>query len=211
MEDFFNLLLHADEQIGQLILEYGRLTYLILCTIIFIETGLVVVNFFPGDGLLFSAGVLAANGELNLSFLLFSLSIATFLGNTSNFFIGKYLGIRFFKKENTERNQHLAKALFYFEKYGSKAVLVSRFFPFMRSFIPFVAGLTNMKVSTFSVANFIGGISWIATYVLLGYFLGEIPIVKKYFGLVLSVLFIVIIISGAIGFLRWVFSPKKEV
>jgi len=199
MEELFRMMVHADELIGDLVAQYGTLTYLILFTIVFVETGLVVVTFFPGDGLLFSAGILAASGELSLAILLILLTLATILGNTSNYLIGRFVGVRLFRKEKAKRNHYLAKAFTYYEKYGGKAVILSRFFPFMRSFVPFVAGITAMKIVDFTWCNILGGILWISTYLLLGFFFGEIPWVKANFGLVLSgmlaFLLLVILIS----------------
>ena len=117
MGEFLELMLNADEVIGELITTYGLLVYLILFTIIFIETGLVVVTFFPGDAILFSAGIMAASGELDLSVLLFLLSVASILGNTSNYLIGHFLGIKFLKKESAQRNQYLEKSFIFLFSY----------------------------------------------------------------------------------------------
>ena len=202
MGEFIELMLNADEVIGELITTYGTLVYLILFSIIFIETGLVVITFFPGDAILFSAGIMAASGQLNLSVLLFFLSVATILGNTSNYLIGNFLGLRFFKKVNAKRNQYLEKSFIFFNTYGDKAILVSRFIPFFRSFIPFVAGISSMKFRTFTLYNILGGILWIATYLLLGFFFGEIPWVKKNYGLIFSGMVIFLIIGLLVGMLR---------
>ncbi len=202
MGEFLELMLNADEVIGELITTYGLLVYLILFTIIFIETGLVVVTFFPGDAILFSAGIMAASGELDLSVLLFLLSVASILGNTSNYLIGHFLGIKFFKKESAQRNQYLEKSFIFFKTHGNKAILVSRFIPFFRSFIPFVAGISSMKFGPFTLYNIIGGILWIATYLLLGFFFGEIPWVKENYGVIFSGMVIFLIIGMLIGMLR---------
>ena len=144
MAELLEWMMHADQMLGELISRYGSLVYLFLFLIIFIETGLVVIAFFPGDGLLFSAGLFAASGSLELAILLPLLSIATIAGNTSNYFIGKYLGHRFFQRKDTVWAQQLQKARRYHERYGPWAVALSRFFPFMRTLAPFVAGLTRM-------------------------------------------------------------------
>lgn len=200
MEELLNLMLHADETIGEVLSRYGVLTYLILFSIIFIETGLVVVTFFPGDGLLVSAGILAASGELNLSLLILILSFATILGHTSNFMIGWLMGKRFFKKDKPRRNTYLSKAYAFYTKYGGVAIAVSRYIPFMRSFVPFVAGMARMNMVTFTWYNILGGIAWILTYLLLGYLFGEIPWVRENYGLVFSVMLIllsfVVLLSG---------------
>lgn len=188
MNEFLQWMIHADEYIGEFIQNYGSWTYLILFLIIFVETGLVVVAFFPGDGLLFSAGLFAAAGTLNLFFLILLLTLATILGNTSNFFIGRFFGDRFFKDEQTIWGQQLTKAHLYHERYGPWAVALSRFVPFMRTLVPFTAGLTKMSFTLFTPYNVLGGLAWIVAYVLAGYFFGEIPWVKEHYGLIFSVL-----------------------
>lgn len=202
MEELLELTLNADVVIGELIATYGTLIYLILFSIIFIETGLVIVTFFPGDGLLFSAGIMAASGELNFVVLFLLLSVATILGNTSNFLIGGFLGSKFFKKEKAIRNHYLEKSFIYLEKNGYKAIVASRFFPFLRSFVPFVAGISSMKFGTFTFYNIIGGLLWIATYLLLGFFFGEIPWVKKNYGLIFSGLVLFLILGLLIGMIQ---------
>ena len=202
MEEILDLMLNSDELIGDIINTYGTLTYLILFSIIFIETGFVVTNFFPGDGLLFSAGILAASGELNFSILLILLSFATILGNTSNYMIGKYVGKRFFKKEKARRNHYLEKSIIYYEKNETKAIVTSRFIPFLRSFVPFTAGILLMNFRTFTLYNIIGGIIWIAFYLLLGFYFGEIPFVKANYGLLFFGMIIILISGLLIGMLR---------
>jgi membrane-associated protein len=130
MGELIELVLHADVAIGEFT-TYGMLIYLILFSIIFIETGLVVVTFFPGDGLLFSTGMMPASGELNFSILFLLLSVATILGNTSNYLIGKFLGVRFFTKEKSERNHYLKKAFIYYGKNAIQAIFVSQFISFL--------------------------------------------------------------------------------
>ncbi|RMG24989.1 MAG: hypothetical protein D6730_11630 [Bacteroidetes bacterium] len=194
MQELFHLMLNADELINEIVSQYGVWTYAVLFAIIFIETGLVVVTFFPGDGLLFSAGVLASAGQLQLGLLLVLLSLATILGNTSNYYLGRLVGERFFRKSSSKRSGYLEKAQHYYEQYGAKAVLLSRFFPFMRSFIPFVSGIARMPFARFTWANVAGGVLWIAAYLLLGYFFGEIPWVKQHYGLIFSVLILLLLL-----------------
>ena len=138
------MMLHADETIFEVVHQYGPWIYLVLFAIIFIETGLVVVTFFPGDALLFSAGMLAATGDLQLIILLPLLILATLLGHTSNYWIARVIGDRFFRGFNSKSYAGITKARQYYERYGGQAVLWSRFFPFIRSFIPFVSGLSGM-------------------------------------------------------------------
>jgi len=202
MEELINLILNADEGIIELIITYGSLVYLKLFSIIFIETGLVIANFLPGDTTLFTAGMMAALGELNLSVLLISLSAATILGNTSNFFIGNFLGKKFLKKERARRNRYLKKSFVYFENNSAKAITVSRFIPFFRSFVPFVAGISSMNLKTFTIYNILGGILWVTTYILVGFFFGTIPWVKSNYSLIFSGIILLFILGLVIGILK---------
>ncbi|GIV32436.1 MAG: cytochrome o ubiquinol oxidase [Saprospiraceae bacterium] len=202
MSELFDLLLKADESIGQIVQQYGTLTYLILAAIIFTETGFVVIMFFPCDGILFSAGMMAATGKLELSLLLLLLSIATILGHTSNYFIGYFLGTRYFRKSKLRKTMYLQKALDLYKKYGTLAVFFSRYIPFMRSFVPFVSGVSFMPFWRFTLANVLGGVVWVSSYLLAGYFFGNIPIVKKNFSLIFSLLLIFLILATLIGFAK---------
>jgi membrane-associated protein len=202
MQELFDLMLHADEAIGLIIEKYGALTYFLLFLIVFVETGLVVVMIFPCDGLLFAAGLMAAAGRLDLSLLLILASVATILGNTSNFLIGEFIGQRFLGKRKNTWTRYLDKAREYYEKYGGLAVFFSRYVPFMRSFVPFVAGLSRMPFWRYSVANIAGGIVWVSTYLLLGYYLGDISLVRENFGLVFTGLLFLLLVVTLAGLVR---------
>lgn len=210
MNELLEWMLHADESIGEFIRHYGSWTYLLLFAIIFIETGLVVVAFFPGDGLLFSAGVFAAAGALDLFWLLLLLTLATILGNTSNYFIGRFFGDRFFQSDKTLWGRQLEKAHLYHERYGPWAVALSRFVPFMRTLVPFTAGLTRMSFRLFTPYNAIGGLAWIAAYLLLGYFFGEIPWVKEHYGVIFSILLLAILLALLYGVLQTLWKRWKR-
>ena len=205
MAELLEWMTHADQMLGELIFRYGWVTYLILFLIIFIETGLVVIAFFPGDGLLFSAGLFAAAGSLELAILLPLLSIATISGNISNYYIGRYLGHRFFQKKNTVWARQLEKAHQYHERYGPWAVALSRFFPFMRTLVPFAAGLSRMSFRLFNPYNIIGGLAWACAYLLAGFFFGEIPWVKSHFGLIFSglILGLLLVFLYGVGKALW--------
>lgn len=205
MAELLEWTMQADQMLGELLSRYGDFVYLFLFLIIFIETGLVVIAFFPGDGLLFSAGLFAASGALELGILLPLLSVATIAGNTSNYFIGRYLGHRFFRKKNTVWARQLKRAHWYHERYGPWAVALSRFFPFMRTLVPFAAGLTRMSFRLFTPYNILGGAAWVAAYVLAGFFFGEIPWVKQHYGLIFSVLIaaLALVLVYGIGKALW--------
>ena len=210
MQELLDLALHADQLLEEIIAKYGHLTYLILFLIIFIETGLVVVAFFPGDGLLFSAGVFAAAGMLDWALLLLLLSIATTLGNTSNYFIGKYMGHKVFRGGKTIWSRQLDKAHLFYEKYGALAIALSRFFPFMRTLVPFTAGITGMSFHLFTPYNILGGVAWISVYVLAGYFVGDIPWVKANYGLIFSGLILLILLALISGVIKSIWTRKRR-
>lgn len=208
MEDLFNMMLHADVLISDFVTQYGMLTYLIVFVIIFLETGLVVTNFFPGDSLLFASGILASSGDLKLFPLISLLFIATVIGNTSNYMIGRFVGGHYYKKDNKKRMLHFNKASLFYERHGIKSVVVSRFIPFMRSFIPFFSGTTKMKFWPFTFANIVGGILWVVFYILLGYYFGGIPWIKENLGLVFFAMIIFVVLGACIFGFRMMWNKS---
>jgi membrane-associated protein len=202
-----DFVLHMDVHLNEIISNYGAWTYGILFFVIFIETGLVVTPFLPGDSLLFAAGTFAALGSLNPFYLFGLLSLAAVLGDTVNYSIGAFIGerafsgdIKFLKKEHLDRTQE------FYKKHGGKTIILARFIPIIRTFAPFVAGVGTMKYSKFIVYNVVGGIAWVAIFTFLGYFFGNIPFVKKNFELVI---FAIIFISFIPPVLE-VFKARRE-
>lgn len=194
-----DLFLHLDEYLQEIILNYGAWTYGILFVVIFVETGLVVMPFLPGDSLLFAAGTFAALGSFNVWGLIGLLAVAAVVGDAVNYSIGHYLGeraysIKWIKKE------YLEKTHAFFEKHGGKAIFLARFVPIVRTFAPFVAGIGRMSYGYFATYNIVGGISWVLLFTLLGYFFGNIPFVKKNFELVIIV---IILVSVVPMFVEW--------
>jgi membrane-associated protein len=185
---FVDLILHLDDHLVELLHDYGFWVYLILFLIVFAETGLVVTPFLPGDSLLFAAGALAAVDSSNtLSPWLLSgvLTAAAIIGNTTNYHIGRWIGppafsgnIRFLKVEYLRRTEA------FFIKYGPMTIVLSRFAPILRTCAPFVAGVARMPYGRFQAFNVFGGASWVLSFVWLGYFFGNIPVIKQNFGLV---------------------------
>ena len=195
-----DLFLHLDEYLQEIIVNYGAWTYGILFVVIFVETGLVVMPFLPGDSLLFAAGTFAALGSFNVWGLIGLLIVAAVLGDAVNYSIGHYLGdraynIKWIKKE------YLDKTHAFFEKHGGKAIFLARFVPIVRTFAPFVAGIGRMSYAYFATYNIVGGISWVVIFTLLGYFFGNIPFVKKNFELVIIVIILVSVLP--MGFEWW--------
>lgn len=181
-----DFILHIDEHLTSIISQYGIWTYAILFGIIFVETGLVVMPFLPGDSLLFAAGAFASRGSLNPFVLTVLLSIAAVIGDTVNYWIGRYFGPRAFSSNSRLLNKkHLDRAHAFYEKHGGKAIVFARFVPIVRTFAPFVAGVGAMNYPRFLFYNVTGGIAWICLFVWAGYFFGNIPTVEKNFELVI--------------------------
>lgn len=188
-----DFIIHIDEHLAEIISNYGTWTYGILFTIVFIETGLVIMPFLPGDSLIFAAAAFAAKGVLNPWLIFILLSAAGVIGDAVNYSIGHFIGPRVFTDDiRFLKREHLDKAHAFFDKYGGKAVILGRFMPFIRTFVPFVAGAGAMHYPRFFVYNVIGAVSWVGLFTTLGYFFGNIPAVEKNFT---YVIFAIIIIS----------------
>lgn len=207
---FMDLFLHLDTHLNAITNEYGMLTYLLLFVIIFCETGLVVTPFLPGDSLIFATGALAASGSLNPITLFFLLSLAAISGDTVNYQIGhllrdkitKHEDIRFIKKE------HLDRTHVFFEKYGTKTIVIARFVPIVRTFAPFVAGVGIMPYSKFISYNVIGGVAWVFAFLFGGYFFGNLPIVKDNFSFVILGIIFVSLLPGIITYIQSKRNPN---
>jgi len=201
---FFDMLLHLDKYIDLLIRDYGMWTYLIFFIIVFCETGLVVTPFLPGDSLLFVAGTFAALGSLNLTWLLVILSAAAILGDTINYWIGNYIGPKVFQMQNSRvfRKEYLDRTHQFYEKYGPITIVIGRFIPIIRTFAPFLAGVGSMTYGKFLTYNVVGGILWIASFTLGGYFFGNLPFVRKNFTAVIIAIIIISVMPTVIEYMR---------
>jgi membrane-associated protein len=199
-----DLFLHLDQHLNVIIREYGLWTYLILFGIIFCETGLVVTPILPGDSLLFAAGAFAALGALDPLWLLALLTIAAVAGDTVNYWIGKWVGPRVFQQEKIRffKKEYLIRTHEFYERHGGKTIIIARFIPIIRTFAPFVAGIGEMTYGRFISYNIIGGIAWIALFILGGYYFGNLPMVKKNFTWVIMAIIFISILPGIIEFLR---------
>ncbi len=187
-----DFVLHMDVYLNDIITNYGAWTYGILFFVIFLETGFVVTPFLPGDSLLFAAGTFAALGALNPIYLFLLLTVSAIIGDTVNYSIGRYIGPKAFSGEiKFLKKEHLDKTQMFYEKHGGKTIILARFIPIIRTFAPFVAGIGIMKYSKFILYNVVGAISWVAIFISLGYFFGNITFVQKNFEFVIfAIIFI---------------------
>ena len=198
MEALIDFIIHFDRHLKEFVDLYGVWVYAFLFLIIFAETGLVVTPFLPGDSLLFTAGALAATGAFSIWILVPLLIVAAVLGDAVNYAVGDAVGPRVFTSVDRTsflhralNRDHLAKAHAFFEKYGGKAIILGRFVPIVRTFVPFVAGAGTMTYSTFALYNITGGIIWVGICTLAGYAFGNVPIVRDNFTLVaLGIVFV---------------------
>jgi membrane-associated protein len=186
-----DLLLHSDQKLLELVAAYGPWVYAILFAIVFAETGFVVTPFLPGDSLLFATGALCATGALSTPIAVGLLIVAAFTGNAVNYTVGRIVGPRVFAAADRAgpfsrllNREHLARAHAFFEEYGGKAVILGRFVPIVRTFVPFVAGAAAMSSYTFGLVNLIGAAAWVGICVGAGLLFGNVPIVKQNFSLV---------------------------
>jgi len=177
----FDMILHVDKSLGSLLANYGTYVYIVLFAIVFCETGLVVLFFFPGDTLLFIAGAFCATGQMSYPLLMALLMAAAILGNTANYFIGEAVGHRMFTHNYRWLNKDaLTRTHNFFEKHGGKTIILARFVPVVRTFAPFVAGVSDMTHARFQLYNVTGAVLWVASLVTGGYFFGNIPIIRDH-------------------------------
>ena len=202
--DFVDIVLHLDVHLVRMVAEYGIWIYAILFAIIFSETGFVVTPFLPGDSLLFVAGAVAATGGMNAHLLVVLLIAAAFLGNLTNYAIGRWLGRHFFNDRGSRwlNPEHLEKAHAFYERHGGKAVVISRFLPIIRTYIPFVAGMGSMEPARFTLFNFAGAVAWVGSLTYLGFFFGNIPWIKSNLTLMIVGIIVVSLLPLAIAYLR---------
>ena len=208
MNELVELILHTDDALLALVAENVNKAYFVLFMIIMLETGLIFFPFLPGDGLLFSAGVITATTQLDITVLMPLLIIAAITGNLLNYYLGTSLGAGLRTSKNSIVQKFLGKYLptaeNYYQKHGSQAVIIGRFFPIIRTYIPFVAGLAKMEQKLFLKNTIIGAILWISVFLLTGFFLGEIAWVKNNYGLIFLILI-------AISFMPFVWALFRRI
>jgi membrane-associated protein len=194
-----DFILNIDTSLSQMAGDLGLYIYIILFLVIFCETGLVVFPFLPGDSLLFIAGALAGTGTLNLPILLFVTSVAALLGDTVNFWIGRYAGTKVMEGRFSAlvKGEWIDLTHNYFEKYGGATIVVARFVPYVRTFAPFLAGVGKMNYSSFLFYNVSGGLLWCCGLILGGYFIGNIPIVQDNISLLMWIVLVLCVLALA--------------
>ena len=209
----FDMILHVDKMLDEVIKQYGTLAYFVLFAIIFCETAFVVFPFLPGDSLLFIAGAFSATGSLNVVVVITLFILASVLGNTANYWIGSLIGHKILEKNYGWLDKNaLMKTHEFYEKHGGKTVVLARFIPIVRTFAPFVAGISEMTHKTFQTFNVLGALLWIFSLVLCGYFFGNIPFIRDHLNTI--VLFgvgvaIIPVILGAVWKLISGFRRKR--
>ncbi|MBF0099605.1 MAG: DedA family protein [Desulfobacterales bacterium] len=208
--EFIKLILHFDQYLHIFFNQYGIWIYGLLFLIIFCETGFVVTPFLPGDSLLFAAGALASEKMMNINYLYGLLVIAAILGDTVNYWVGWWVGPKVFHYEKSRwlNKKYLERAHLFYQKHGGKAIILARFVPIIRTFAPFVAGIATMNYAKFLLYNITGGVAWITLFLLGGYFLGNLPIVKQNFNIFIMVIIIVSVLP--IVYEWWKFRKEEK-
>ncbi|MGH8703260.1 MAG: DedA family protein [Burkholderiales bacterium] len=201
---FDDIVLHLDRHLQWLVANYGAWIYAILFLIVFCETGLVVAPFLPGDSLLFVAGTLAAAGDMTIHGLFAALATASFLGDNTNYWIGRYVGPRVFTREGSRllNPAHLERTQRFYDRYGAKTVFFARFVPIIRTFAPFVAGIGRMRYPRFVFFSFSGSIAWVGSLAYAGYYFGTVPVVKENLTLVIAIIILLSIAPGIVEYIR---------
>jgi membrane-associated protein len=199
-----DLVLHLDQHLRELAQTYGSWVYAFLFLIIFLETGVVVTPFLPGDSLLFVAGTIAAAGDLNVHILVLVLIVAAIAGDSLNYSIGRYLGPRVFRFDDSRffKRAHVDRTHAFFERHGGKAIIIARFVPIIRTYAPFVAGIGAMEYKRFLMFNVTGAVLWVAMLTYAGFFFGNLPLVKNNLTAVILGIIVISVIPAVVEYLR---------
>jgi membrane-associated protein len=206
---FIDFVLHMDKHLPQIVNDIGIWVYLVLFVIIFIETGVVIMPFLPGDSLLFAAGAVAATTSMNIWILYVLLAVAAILGDTVNYWIGHYIGPKVFTQNSRWlKREYLERTHAFYQKHGGKTILLARFIPIIRTFAPFVAGIGSMSYGYFISYNVVGGLVWTGLFLGAGYFFGNLEFVKENFSLVILAIIVISVLPAVFEFLKERSRPK---
>ncbi|MDD1504028.1 VTT domain-containing protein [Lysinibacillus sp. CNPSo 3705] len=212
IKELISFIMHIDVHLEEIIHKFGNLSYFVLFAIVFVETGVVIFPFLPGDSLLFASGTLAAAmGAFNMWILIPVFLAAAILGDTMNYHIGHKVGTSIPPKSflgRVVKKERMEAAEKFFNKHGGKTIVIARFMPFIRTFIPFVAGASKMKYGYFIMYNILGAVLWVFSCTLLGYFFGNIPIIKDNFSTVLILIILISVVPAVIGAIKSKTSGK---
>ena len=204
IEFFIDFVLHVDKYIVLIIQTYGAWAYFLMFLVIFCETGLVIAPFFPGDSMIFVAGALSSQGTLSLGGLFLLLAAAAIAGDTVNYSIGHFIGPRIFHEESRVlRKEYLDEAQRFFDRHGGEAIILARFVPFVRTFVPFLAGMGSMSYRRFFFYNVVGGVSWVAVFLFGGFYFGGLEIVKQNLSFAIIGIVIVSLVPTALKMWGW--------
>ncbi|MCC6532914.1 MAG: DedA family protein [Burkholderiales bacterium] len=201
---FIDIVLHLDKHLVWVVQNYGAYVYVLLFAIIFCETGLVITPFLPGDSLLFVAGTLAATGHMDVHGLFAALCLASFLGDNTNYWVGRFVGPRVFRSSNSRllNRAHLARTHAFYERHGGKTIVIARFMPIVRTFAPFVAGIGRMSYGHFLAYSAAGSVFWISFFVYGGYLFGNLPVIKQNLSWFIIAIVLISVMPGAIAWMR---------
>jgi membrane-associated protein len=213
IKDFVDFIIHIDRYLAYVIQEFGSFTYLILFLVIFCETGLVVTPFLPGDSLLFVIGAFSVKGVIDFKAAYIILFIAATGGNVLNYAIGRTLGVKVLnlKISRSVKKEYLDKTSDFYKKHGGKAIILSRYLPVVRTFAPFVAGVSKMSFVKFFGYNLIGSLTWVTLFLAGGYFFGNIPFIKENFSVVIFTIAAATLVPAAVAFLKTKLKWLKKV
>jgi membrane-associated protein len=212
LQQFIDFVLHIDKHLFELCAQYGTWIYAILFTIVFCETGLVVTPFLPGDSLLFAIGSLAAIGAMRIELAIPLLMCAALCGDNANYWIGRKIGPKVFSKEKSRlfNKEYLDRTHKFYDNHGRKTVILARFLPIIRTFAPFVAGIGKMRYATFLLFSVIGAALWVNLFVLVGFFLGNVRMIKRNFSIVIIALVLIPGIPALVEFVRQFNERRKK-
>ncbi len=203
---FVDVFLHLDQHLNEWAGMFGPWLYVILFLIVFCETGLVVMPFLPGDSLLFAVGALASidGSPIRVEWVIALLIVAAILGDAVNYTVGSFVGPKVFASETSRllNREHLLKTQHFYEKHGGKTIIIARFMPIIRTFAPFVAGIGKMSYANFAIFNVVGGVVWVVSFTLAGFYFGEIPVVKRNFHIVIFTIIFLSLLPPVIEYLR---------
>lgn len=212
LSTLFDLFLHIDQHLITVIAAYGVWVYILLFIIVFLETGIVVTPFLPGDSLLFAAGALASQHLMNIGLLLFLFTMAAILGDTLNYAIGRALGRTLLRNKEKWliKGEYYNRTVSFYAKHGGKTILLARFVPVIRTFAPFVAGIAKMRYSRFAFYNIAGGILWVGIFTIGGFLFGNIPFVQENFSLALLIIITISFLPFIIEIIKQYLAKKKQ-